>query len=148
MKILAENIKPVSLDADKVDCILPFNPEYERYLWSVSTRKGFVYLHFENIFGSLRCPNYNLFLLDGQCSERRVLVGTLSFFGACQKSAMNIHGSAQSVKISESANMLAIASLLSSRQLHLSLVSQKPQCRETEVVIELVYLCFEATETP
>jgi hypothetical protein len=147
MKILSENVQPIVLSTRQVACDLPLNLEYEGFLENQCCESSCLFLRFENIFGSIQCPNYNLFLHDAEHPNARVRLGILPFVGVPSRSAGNFHGAAQTVKMDRNATRLAIASLLSSRRLTLLLQGQHSPSPDTQAVIELVYLCLQPEET-
>lgn len=147
MKILSENIHPIVLSTRQVTCDLPLNLEYESFLEKQCSESSYLFLRFENIFGSIHCPNYDLFLLDADRPQARVHLGLLPLVGVPSRSAGNFHGTAQTVKMDRTATRLAIGSLLSSRRLTLLLQGQHSPSPDTQAVVELVYLCLQPEET-
>lgn len=143
VKILSENIHPIVLSAERAVCDLPLNPEYERYLEQECCDNAYLFLRLENIFGSLHCPNYDLYLCDDQHPNEQIHLGVVPLATAPPRSAGNYHGSAQTIRMDRAATRVAIDSLLSCRQLTLMLRGQVSAGLRTQAAIELVYLCLQ-----
>lgn len=145
MKILSENSGPIILSASTIECDLPLNLEHEAFLKMHGAADGSLFLRFENIFGSVRCPDFDLLLCDPLRPEPQVYLGALTVTDAPARSLGYFHGAAQTVSLDSRTTDLAINGLLSSRRLTLRLQSQRSPVMQTGAVVELAYLCLQTS---
>lgn len=140
MNILAENTLPVILSENEVECVLPFNTENHGALQQGAISTETFFLHFRNIFGSTRCPNYDVFINDNHPHPKLIHLGILSFFGCRARSSDNVQGAAQSFRAGGSAGLLIKETLLNFGKLPLLFIAQEQQTLGNDVVIEQAYL--------